>query len=122
LPKIKSYINKIKDDVESQAGISKLRLIRELKALALTNMDDLSDDWLSLADYKSIPRKYKKAIREVTREDFYDKEGQRTTKFKIKLYNKRAAIETIFRAMGYNKERGDIDIGDKNIVVNFGKE
>jgi phage terminase small subunit len=45
---IKQYIDLIKNDLEKEAGISKLRNLQELAKIAYSNISKLHDDWIEL--------------------------------------------------------------------------
>ena len=120
-PKIKAYIDKMKNEIETQAGISKLLQINELKPLATSSITDTNTDWFVLKDFKNVSESAKKAIKEIKTETVYTSEGERKETVHLKFHDKRAAIETINKMMAYNKEK-DGDDSPQELNITFGKD
>jgi phage terminase small subunit len=123
-PKIQEYIKKIKDDIETQAGISKLLLINELKGLALSSINDTNSNWFTLEEFESLSPEIKKTIKETK----HEKQTHGTGKDKyevevitIKKFDKLKAIEIMNKMMAYNKEK-DGEVAPVELNITFGKD
>lgn len=101
-PKVKEYIDQIKDNLEEQAGISKLRVLQEFVKIAFSNLDEYNNTWVSRKEWDKIPDDAKAAIAEV-QTDYIKGDTWDKTQIKIKLYDKQKALENISKLMGYNK-------------------
>jgi len=107
-PNIKEYIEIIKEDVAKEVGISKIGLLKNLKVLATSNIADFYSDWIKREDFEKLKEdnpQILEAIQEIStktevknmNDDMIEVEY-----VKIKLYDKRLAIQDIFKAMGWN--------------------
>ena len=125
-PKIQQYINFIKNDFEKEAGISKLRNLRELAKIAYSNISDLHDDWIELTKWEEIKTENPGAMAAIesidTKTEYRtiktdgDDEMNLEIKFvKIKLYSKTTAVDMINKMMGYNSpDKVDVtSLGEK---------
>ncbi len=97
-PKIKQYIDFIKEDIAKEAQISKLGLINELKLIAFSNITEIIKK-IKKQGLESLTEEEQKCITEYS-------EG--INGFKIKS-DKRGAIQDIMKAMGWN-EADKIDL------------
>jgi len=108
-PHIKQYISIIKNNLEEESGISKLRNLQELAKIAYSNIAHLHDTWIELSDWEQIKRENPNALDGIdtkTETRVYkterDDEQEVETKYvKIKLYPKLIAIKEINEMMGY---------------------
>lgn len=109
---IKQYIAFIKDNLEEEAGISKLKNLKELAKIAYSNISHLHDNWIELTDWEEIKRENPDCMAAIesidtkTEKRSYETEGglesEIETKYvKIKLYSKQQAIGMINEMMGY---------------------
>jgi phage terminase small subunit len=99
--KVKEYIEEIKNNLEEQAGISKLRVLMEFTKIAFSNLDEYNNTWVSRKEWDKIPDEAKAAIAEV-QTDYIKGDTWDKTQVKIKLYDKQKALENISKLMGYN--------------------
>jgi len=121
-PKIKQYIDFIKDDIEKESGVTKLKQINELAKIAYSSISDLHDTWIELSEFEILTSDQRAAIESIDTKvikknlgtkddpDIYDVEY-----VKIKLFSKISAIAEINKMMGYNapeKKELSIDIDD----------
>ena len=90
---IKQYIDFIKDDIATEAGLSKLRLIKELKLLAFSNLTQILAK-IETNGISSLTEEEQRVISEY--------EDTRNG-IKIKTHDKRGAIQDILKAMGWNE-------------------
>ena len=111
-PEIQQYINFIKNNLEEEAGITKLRNLKELAKIAYSNISHLHDNWIELSDWEVIKEDNPEALSAIesidtkTETKTYKTEGGLETDVevkyvKIKLYSKSDAIKTINEMMGY---------------------
>lgn len=108
---IKEYIELIKNDIATEAGLSKLNLINELKILAFSNLPAIlqklrRNNW----DFSTLTEDEQKVI-----SDYSDTDSG----IKIKAYDKRAAIQDILKAMGWN-EAEILTVETKATVIKWG--
>lgn len=128
---IQQYINFIKNNLEEEAGISKLRNLKELSKIAYSNISDLHDDWIELASWNQIKDSNPELL--ATIESIDTKTEYRTIKtdgdneqvieikfVKIKLYGKTVAIDMINKMLGYNMaEKKDLTTNGKDLNPNI---
>lgn len=111
-PHIQQYIGFIRENLEEEAGISKLRNLKELAKIAYSNISHLHDCWIELTDWEVIKSDNPDALSAIesidTKTEFktYNRgevnETDVEVKYvKIKLYSKQQAIATINEMMGY---------------------
>jgi phage terminase small subunit len=115
-PHIKQYITFIKNNLEEESGISKLRNLKELAKIAYSNISHLHDNWIELTEWEQIKEENPDCLAAVesidtkTESKTYAvmigedlKESEVETKYvKIKLYSKTTAMDMINKMMGYN--------------------
>ena len=102
---IQQYIDFIKNDIEKEAGISKLRNIQELTKIAYSNIAHLHNTWITLKEFESLTEEQKACIESIdtkTATMNFEDETKTVEYVKIKLYSKLQAIESINKMMGYN--------------------
>lgn len=111
-PKIKQYIDFIKNDYEMLCGISKTKQLKELHKIAYSNIAHLHNTWIELKEFENLTPEQKECIESIDPkiEQKYQynpntesKEPIEVKYIKIKLYSKLAAIEQINKMMGYNE-------------------
>jgi len=130
-PHLKQYIDLIKNNLEEESGISKLRNLKELSKIAYSNISDLHDDWIELASWNQIKDSNPELL--ATIESIDTKTEYRTIKtdgdneqvieikfVKIKLYGKTVAIDMINKMLGYNMaEKKDLTTNGKDLNPNI---
>ena len=132
IPKIKQYCDFIKNNLEEESGISKLRNLQELAKIAYSSIAGLHDDWIELSNWneiKEVNPELLSAIESIdTKTEYktYATDGEPETnvevKFvKIKLYQKTTAIDMINKMMGYN-EAEKIQLKQAIEYVNVSKQ
>jgi len=110
---IQQYIAFIKNNLEEEAGISKLRNLQELAKIAYSCISNLHDDWIELTNWNEIKEANPallSAIESIDTKTEYrtyktdgDDEVNAEIKFvKIKLFPKTTAIDLINKMLGYN--------------------
>jgi phage terminase small subunit len=102
---IKQYIDFIKNDLEIEAGVSKLRNLKELAKIAYSSIASLHDTWIKLMDFNELTEIQKAAIESTeTKTMKVGEDGEINIEFvKIKLFPKLPAISEINKMMGYNE-------------------
>jgi len=130
--KVKQYIDLIKNNLEEEAGISKLRNLQELAKIAYSNIAGLHDDWIELTNWNEIKEANPALLSAIesidTKTEYrtYKTDGDNETtaeiKFvKIKLYPKTTAIDMINKMLGYN-EAEKIQLKQAIEYVNVSKQ
>lgn len=136
---ITQYIDFIKNDLEKEAGISKLKNLNELSKIAYSSISHLHDTWVDLKEWEEIKENNPSCMAAVesidtkTETKVYNKSGDNETDVeinyvKIKLYSKLQALDQINKMMGYNapdklEHSGEIKTEPKTINISIdGKE
>jgi hypothetical protein len=105
------YIEFIKDDIEKEAGITKLRQLNELAKIAYSSIAHLHNTWIELKDFESLTDDQKDAIESTEtkteskgkfNEDTQSYDNVEVKMVKVKLYSKLGAIDQINKMLGYN--------------------
>jgi len=120
-PHITQYINFIKNNIEEEAGISKLRIVNELKKIAFSSIAHLHNTWITLADFELLTDDQKASIESIDTKvqkknigDNLDPEIVDVEYIKIKLYSKIQATDQLNKMMGYNaSDKLDVTSGGK---------
>lgn len=102
---IKQYINYIKNNLEEESGISKLRNLKELAKIAYSSIAHLHNTWIERKEFDSLTDDQKAAIETIETKTVtmnYDESTKEVEYVKISLYSKQAAIQEINKMMGYN--------------------
>ena len=108
-PNIQEYIELIKNDIEGELGITKIGMVNILKKLATSNIADTHKDWMTQEDFEKLKKENPdilEAIQEIsTKTETKKARGElMDVKYvKIKLYDKRLAIQDLFKSMGWNE-------------------
>jgi len=111
-PHIKQYIAFIKNNLEEESGISKLRNLKELAKIAYSSISHLHDTWVELSDWERIKADNPNALDAIesidtkTESKTYQTDGDPESEVevvyvKIKLYPRLVAIREINEMMGY---------------------
>lgn len=118
---IKQYIDFIKNDFEKEAGITKLKQLKELQKIAYSSISNLHNTWISLEEFEEIKENNPSLLDAIESidtkiEEKTVNEGLVSVKYiKIKLHSKTNAIDQINKMMGYHEpEKINSDI---NIIV-----
>lgn len=122
---IQQYIDFIKDDIEKETGITKIRNLNELAKIAYSSIAHLHNTWIELKEFESLTDAQKEAIEstetKTEQKKVFDaksiKEELVDIKYiKIKLHPKISAIQEINKMQGYHAaEKIDHEITDKRI-------
>jgi len=130
-PHIQQYIDFIKDDIEKEAGITKLRQLNELAKIAYSSIAHLHETWIDLKEFESLTDEQKEAIESIdtkTEQKFvYEPESENKEPIdikyvKIKLYSKVAALDQINKMLGYNAPEKVVVNEDMNVpIISFVK-
>jgi phage terminase small subunit len=126
-PYLQQYLNFIKNNLEEEAGISKLRNLLELTKIAYSDISSLHDDWIELTKWEKIKAENPDITAAV--ESIDTKTEYRTIKkggvdtdvevksVKVKLYSKTTAIDMINKMQGYiAPTKSDITSNGKEIT------
>ena len=106
---IQQYINFIKNNIEEECGITKMKVVKELSKIAFSSIAHLHNTWIERREFEELTNDQKASIESIdtklqkrnigTREDpdIVDVEY-----VKIKLYSKLQASDLINKMLGYN--------------------
>lgn len=103
-PYIAEYVNECREKTAELAGVSALRNARELARMAYGNLSDLKKDWFTFEEWENLTPDEKAMIAEVEtveRKFEMDDAPVIEQRIKIKLHNKKAAIDTLNKMFGY---------------------
>jgi len=109
---IQQYIDFIKNDYEMLCVISKTRQLLELKKIAYSSIAHLHNTWIDRKEFEELTDDQKDCIQEVetktrTEYEYSESRGKKVPiqveYVKVKLYDKKGAIEVINKMMGYNE-------------------
>lgn len=124
--KVRAYIKELQSDAEIKAGVSRLRVLQELEAIAFTDISELHNSWVSLEEFEKLTPKQRKSIASietrVVQETRFNKVKDRDDTFdvhqvKIKLHDKLRALDSIKVMLGYNEpEKLNVGISDEPIT------
>jgi phage terminase small subunit len=122
-PNILQYIDLIKDDIEKESGITKLRNLKELAKIAYSTIAHLHNTWIELKEFESLTDDQKSSIEsietKVLKKNVVINGKPETINIefiKIKLYSKVPSIAEISKMLGhYEPEKHEHEIDDKRI-------
>lgn len=104
-PKIKEHIDKVKNELERLAGLSKLKILLEHKKLAFSSIANLHDSWIERKDFELLTDDQRECIQEISTKVVIEKRGDRNQEVeyvKIRLYDKQKSLDAISKLMGYD--------------------
>ena len=108
-PHIKRRIEEKQNDLSKAAGITALRIIKELEKIAFSNMGDLRINWTTLTDWDSLNDDQKSCIQEVETTP-----GKYGDSLKVKFYNKQEALKALANLLGIKApSRTEISSGEE---------
>lgn len=111
-PKVKSYIDSIKEELTDKADVKTLDVINEYKKVAFSNLQDYLKDGNTISDLSKLPRGIVAAVDTIQCK--VGKDG--TEEIKIKLHNKLTALDALSRHLGIF-ERDNLQAAQKQLVV-----
>ncbi len=103
-PHIKQYIEFIKDDIEKEAGISKLKQVNEFNKIAYSTIAHLHNTWIELKKFESLTDDQKAAIESIetkTEHKTVNEQDVSMKYVKIKLYSKTTALSELNKMLAY---------------------
>lgn len=106
-PMIRAAIFERVNQLASQRDITPERVIQEIAALALANMEDYLDvgeDGLPTVDLADLSRVQMAAIQSIEVEDSFSPTKGEVRKIKFKLHDKIAPLQALMKHMGMDKE------------------
>ena len=123
---IQQYIEFIKDDVEKEAGITKLRQLNELAKIAYSSIAHLHNTWIELKEFEALTDEQKASIESIDTKteakqsynfDTEEKENVDVKYVKIKLYSKLGALDQINKMLGYNAPEKHNHEVDSQVII-----
>lgn len=123
--KVQDYIKEIQQDLEKQAGISRLKVLREHEKLAFSSIAHLHNTWIERKAFDQLTDDQKDCIAEIqtqirkkTETEYsVEEEGFISVPIevefvKIKLYDKQKSLDAISKMLGYNEPEKIEHLGD----------
>ena len=104
--KIQQYITFIQKDLAKLAGISKLKIIDELRNTAFSSIAHLHNTWIERKAFEELTERQKACISELsyeTRTVMNQEQPVEVQFVKVKLYDKHKSIEILNKMLGYNE-------------------
>jgi len=102
-PQIKQYIQEIQNDLEKQAGISRLKVLNEFMKIAFSSIAEYHNTWISRKKFEELTKDQKSCIQEIQTRVSKIADGVELEEVKIKLYDKQKALENIKKMLGYDE-------------------
>jgi len=106
---IQQYIAFIKNNIEEECGISKMKVIKELSKIAFSSIAHLHNTWIERTEFEQLTDDQKASIESIDTKIQKRNIGSREDPdvvdveyVKIKLYSKLQASDLINKMMGYN--------------------
>jgi len=120
---IQQYIGFIKNNIEQEAGISKLMVVNELKKIVFTSIAYMHNTWIERKEFDELTDEQKASIESIESKiqkkyngDKDDPQIVDVEYVKIKLFSKVHATEQLNKMLGYNlPEKVDVTSNGKDI-------
>ncbi|MBV5329752.1 MAG: terminase small subunit [Chlorobium sp.] len=120
---IQQYIGFIKNNIEQEAGISKLMVVNELKKIVFTSIAHMHNTWIERKEFNELSDEQKASIESIESKiqkkyngDKDDPQIVDVEFVKIKLFSKVHATEQLNKMLGYNlPEKVDMTTNGKDI-------
>ena len=118
-PYIQAHIEEIQKDLEKQAGISRLKVVKELMSMAFTDIADIVEKY-EKNGIESLTNGERKSIAQI-KKTVVEGENHSNISYYIKAHDKKAALELLNKMLGYNEpDKIDHTSGGSPIVINLG--
>ena len=127
--KIKAYLEELKSDLASIAGISPIMVLNEHKKMAFSSIAHLHLTWIERKEFDTLTDEQTSCIEEIstkTRTEWeYDPENPKEKKpieveyVKIKLYDKQKSLDSINKMLGYDaptKTESKVTLSEGTII------
>lgn len=108
-PQIQAYIEEIQQDLEKQAGISRLMVVQETQKIAFSSIAHLHNTWITLHEFEQLTDDQKAAIAEISTQKRIEVQYVGDTEVpwevdyvKIKLHDKMKGLDSLSKLLGYN--------------------
>jgi len=104
---IKAYLKELAADLEKTVGISRTKVLLELKKIAFSSIAHLHNTWIERKDFEKLTSEQKDCIAEIqtqVRTVIEDERPVQIEFIKVKLYDKQKAIDSIIKMLGYSNE------------------
>lgn len=122
---VQSYLKEIQQDLEKQAGISRLKVLREHQKLAFSSIAHLHNTWIERKQFDELTDDQKDCIAEISTQIKVgrDVNGNLTENeyVKVKLYDKQKSLDAISKMLGYNEPEKVAHIGDGLVPIEIKK-
>jgi len=120
--KIIAYIEAIQKDLEKEAGISRMRVIKEWEKIAFASIAHLHNTWVELKEFDKLTPQQKEVIESIetktVKRGTHEGDDVQVEYVKLKLYSKEKALENIAKMLGYNApDKMDVTSGGEKIIM-----
>ena len=121
-PEIQSYLEKKKDKIAKKLEISQERILRELAAIAFSDIREFYDEQSRLKPIQDLDESAAAAIASLDNEEVFEKtpDGMAQTGEikKMKRWDKLKAIETINKMLGYNSpDKIEQTVNQRTVII-----
>jgi phage terminase small subunit len=107
-PNIQAFINKIEENIEKEAGLSKLLVLLEHKKIAFSSISHLHQTWIERTEFDKLTGEQKACIQEISTKTIKKNTGTNEVPeiceieyVKIKLYDKQKSLDSITKMLGF---------------------
>ena len=123
--KIKEYVEEVQKDIAKYVGISRSRIAKEYMKLAFNTIADLHNTWITRKDFELLTADQKACISEIQTRVLKNNIGTnkepviiQVEEIKIKLYDKKGALDSLTRFFGYAEPEKIIGQFEHNVTIN----
>lgn len=128
---IQQFIKELQSDIGKLAGISPLKIANEYAKLAFSSIAHLHNTWIERKDFEELTEEQKSCIQEIDTKvkvefqfnpETEKKEPISVEYIRVKLYDKKAALDSLNKMLGYNapdktEHSGEIKTTDLSAVT-----
>ena len=122
---IKAYVEEVQKDIAKYVGISRARIAREYMKLAFNTIADLHNNWITRKEFSDLTADQKACISEIQTKVTKRNVGTNdepiildVEEIKIKLYDKKGALDSLTRFFGYAEPEKIIGQFEHNVTIN----
>lgn len=113
--KIKNAIKEYRKRLMHEFDITPKRILSELAALAFSNMSDFYNDDGTLKNVSDLPRAISASLNGIEAQIGLNEMGQPAVTQKIKIHDKKSALETLGKYHGMWTDKFELNVGDNQI-------
>ena len=117
--KIQAYIKEYQSDIERACGVSKMMAVKQLANFAFNSFDQIHDTWIERKDFDKLSPEIKACIQEIDTKVLKKNIGTSdipeivdVEHIKLKLVDKRGALQDLAKMLGWNNPSVNINLND----------